>query len=61
MNYIYGNGHKTISERFGVLVVIVRSIVKKFKKFKVVTNFLGPWSEIIVAGYICNKTDTKYM
>ena len=44
----HGNGHKTISGRFGVPVAIVLNIVKKFKNFKVVTNFSEPWPEIIV-------------
>ena len=54
--HIHGNGHKTISGRFGVPVAIVLSVVKKFKNFKVVTNLLG-----VVVSYICNKTDKKYV
>ena len=59
--HIHGNGHKTISGRFGVPVAIVLSIVKKFKNFKVVTNFSEPWLEIIVVDWICNKTVKKYV
>ena len=44
----HGNGHKTISGRFGVPVAIVLDIAKKFKNFKVVTNLSGAWQEIIV-------------
>ena len=46
----HGYGHKTISGRFGVPAAIVLNIVKKFKNFKVVTNFSEPWPEIIVFG-----------
>ena len=48
--HIHENGHETISGRFGVPLAIVQNIVKKFKNFKVVTNFSEPWPEIIVVG-----------
>ena len=59
--HTHGNGHKTISGRFGVPVAIDLNIVKKFKNFKVVTNFLGLWPEIIVVDWMCNKTVKEYV